>query len=359
MPMQHPVATGLTVRSFYPIVQSFYRGRGAAKVYCTYWDRFVESFGEMEIAALRPSDVMLQAQHAQTSAIRRRFHSNGISAQEHYISAARAFLHVALIDGMIERNVAQLVPMPTRSDSRRFALTSMQTQQLLMVAGATGRDRELDQLLIMFHYVTGARREGALNLQVGDLLQDRLLGAELDEKMARRRRVPITPILATKIEWLVRRRGDWDNVDSPVFLQRNGSAITRRRYNSLFDRLQREIPWAAEIGVTTHWLRHCAITEIDDVAGYAVAAAFAGHRPAGETATYVRSDYATVCAAQSKRLGFIHPMASGPDQRGVKDRVARQMMVEWGVPALQQLSEEAEAAMVLARRNASVHIPSA
>lgn len=230
--------------------------------------------------------------------------------------------------------------MPVRQDSRRFALSAMQVQQLLVVAGNTGRDRELDSLLIMFHYITGARREGALNLTVGDLLQDRLLGVELDEKMARKRRVPIMPKLQWRIEMLVKDRSDWNTPEAPVLVQRNGSPSTRRRYNSLLERLNREIPWAAEIGVTAHWLRHCAITEIDDVAGYAVAAAFAGHKPAGETATYVRADYAAVCSAQSRRLWFEHPMASGAgrDSRGVQNRIARQMLTEWGTagPMLRQ-----------------------
>ena len=44
--------------------------------------------------------------------------------------------------------------------------------------------------------------------------------------------------------------------------------------------------WAKQRGVSLHWLRHTAITNIDRIAGFAVAEAFAGHEPQGVTARY-------------------------------------------------------------------------
>jgi site-specific recombinase XerD len=62
--------------------------------------------------------------------------------------------------------------------------------------------------------------------------------------------------------------------------------LTRRRYNSLFERVQDALPWAARLGVSVHWLRHTTLTDISNAAGSRVAALYAGHEERSVTDVY-------------------------------------------------------------------------
>jgi integrase len=94
---------------------------------------------------------------------------------------------------------------------------------------------------------------------------------------------------------------------------RDGRAITYRRYDHLWTRIGRQLPWVATQQISTHWLRHTTLTWVERNFGYAVARAYAGHTDSGNepgaTATYVRASLAEVAAALAALTSEIHPLA--------------------------------------------------
>ena len=60
----------------------------------------------------------------------------------------------------------------------------------------------------------------------------------------------------------------------------DGHPITSRRYDHLWTRIGRQLPWVRTQQVSTHWLRHTTLTWVERNFGYAVARAYAGHTDA-------------------------------------------------------------------------------
>jgi hypothetical protein len=52
---------------------------------------------------------------------------------------------------------------------------------------------------------------------------------------------------------------------------RNGKPITNRRYNHVWDRLGRYLPWVTTLNVSAHWIRHTTLTWVDRNFSYATA----------------------------------------------------------------------------------------
>jgi integrase/recombinase XerC len=173
----------------------------------------------------------------------------------------------------------------------------------------------LDLLLVRFHLESGARREGALNLRVRDL-DDRRATAWLREKFGAEREQPISPSLVRLLTRHADARGGVA-ADDAVFRTRHGEPITRRRYNTIFDRARPCLPWADRTPVSAHVLRYTAINAIGRLAGYAVAQAFAGHAPPSVTGLYLRARLCDVAAAIAVLTDEPHPLA----ERGYSDLV--------------------------------------
>ena len=101
--------------------------------------------------------------------------------------------------------------------------------------------------------------------------------------------------------------------DGRLLRYANGRPITRRRYDHLWTRIGRHLPWVATQGISSHWIRHI-LTWVERNFGYAVARAYAGHTDsgseAGATSTYVRASLAEVAAALAALTGEPHPLAT-------------------------------------------------
>lgn len=90
-----------------------------------------------------------------------------------------------------------------------------------------------------------------------------------------------------------------------------GRPLTRRHYNTLFERLQAAIGWAERMGLCAHVLRHTAGTAVERIAGFAVASAFLGHAQGrGPTSIYTKATIHEVAAAVAKLTGEPHPLAT-------------------------------------------------
>jgi integrase len=93
-----------------------------------------------------------------------------------------------------------------------------------------------------------------------------------------------------------------------------GRPITTRRYDHLWTRLGRHLPWVATQQISTHWLRHTTLTWVERNFGYAVARAYAGHTDGGgevgATTTYIRASMQEVAIALAALTAEPHPLAS-------------------------------------------------
>ena len=65
--------------------------------------------------------------------------------------------------------------------------------------------------------------------------------------------------------------------DGRLLRYRDGRPITYRRYDGLWVRIGRHLPWVRTQQISTHWLRHTTLTWVERNFGFAVAHAYAGH----------------------------------------------------------------------------------
>jgi len=211
--------------------------------------------GRRKIDQLATSDITELGVWAQAMAVRRSTSVSGASAREHAIAACRRLFDIAIADGHLQHNPAKAVRKPQRQESRRTALTDEQVAEVFDVV----RDAETGWLTFLLE--TACRREGLL-----DLTPEKLHPARqtvlLDEKGGRVREQPVSRLM---MEYL-------QQPSCPIY------SWTRRRLDSLWTRVRRDLPWAGEIGLSTHWFRHTTITNVERVTRSPVlAAAFAGH----------------------------------------------------------------------------------
>lgn len=122
---------------------------------------------------------------------------------------------------------------------------------------------------------------------------------------------PVSPTLMTRLTQHSHRNPE---PNGQLLRYRNGRPITRRRYDHLWNRIGRELPWVTTRQITTHWLRHTTITWVERNFGYATARAFAAHaEPTGQdgtTLTYVTATDEEVATALATLTGEPHPMAT-------------------------------------------------
>jgi integrase/recombinase XerC len=102
--------------------------------------------------------------------------------------------------------------------------------------------------------------------------------------------------------------------DGQLLRYASGQPITSRRYDHLWVRISKQLPWVRTQRISTHWLRHTTLTWVERNFGYAVARAYAGHSDSGgdtgATSTYVRASPAEVAAALAALTGEPHPLAT-------------------------------------------------
>ncbi|MCZ2826053.1 MULTISPECIES: tyrosine-type recombinase/integrase [unclassified Modestobacter] len=260
------------------------------RLYEPYWKLMLKYHGDKELDDITPGHIRILSKIArdQQAGGRRRNHQNGIYAQEHLIAAARALFRWAIDEGYATRNPALQVEKPKRPDVTRHALSHAQVRELFESC-----ERDEDTVILRFLVETGCRREGILNLAPEHVRPARQT-VMLDEKNSARREQPVSRAMTLAL------LAD----DCPLY------GLTRRQMDGVWARVRRQVPWAEDLGVSSHWMRHYAITSVEQVAGYATAAAFAGHRLVrGATASYVKVGLPEVAAAFSRLWGEPHPCA--------------------------------------------------
>ncbi len=284
---------------------------GTLAVYGPYWNRIRNAWGTRLLSEPTPLEIKQLAEDTKSHIVVRRNTRGGRSAAEHLIGALRCLYRHAVDDGLISErdNPAMRVAKPRRLASNRRALLDSQLEQINIVAATTGNDPDLDTLIIRLHAETACRRGGALALRPFDLDREQCL-IRLREKGETERWQPVSPTLMGHLLTHGEQRGTGNHYDQ-LLRYRNCEPITNRRYDHLWTRLGRHLPWVAVQQISTHWLRYTTLTWVERHFGYAVARAYAGHngrRGDGTTATYVRADLYEVALALATLTGEAHPL---------------------------------------------------
>jgi len=281
------------------------------RAYSSYWKRLDARWGSRRIDEPTPTEIQQLAGEAQAQALVRRNSRGGRSAKENFIAAARCLYKHAVNDELIAEtaNPARKVSKPRRLPSTRRALPDAGLVEINNAAATTGDDPELDTLLIRLHTETACRRGGALNLRRRDLDEAQCL-IYLREKDGAVRWQPVSPTLMSYLLAHAEARGAV-HPDGPLLRYAHGEPITKRRYDHLWDRIGRHVPWVRTQLISTHWLRHTTLTWVERQFGYAIAHAYAGHHDASDsaTATYVKASLTDVATALAALTGEPHPLA--------------------------------------------------
>ncbi len=241
--------------------------------------------------------------------------SKGDGAVESHVDAMhRVFSHIQRSRYRAD-NPADFLRKSKRRKSTRRALESDEMAEVWAVTCAGGDDPMLDAIMVRLCRECGVRRQGAINLTIGDIdLATQLV--TLREKGDKSRVVPITKGLAEAIVTLATERGSTRPSDPalrylPKGLQPIGRPLSRKRFETWAKRVQRDLPASITIPVSAHWLRHTAGRSIERIAGQSVAAEFLGHEhPASVTYTYTKACALEVINAWSIMVGEKHPLAT-------------------------------------------------
>jgi integrase/recombinase XerC len=301
-----------TFAEYVPVVSAAVSD-GTRRAYGSYWNRITQQWAGRRLDEPTPSEIRQLMAHVKTHVVARRNARGGRSAQEHLVAALRCLYQRAVDDGLIAEadNPARKVAKPRRLPSTRRAVPDTRLAEINEVAATTGDDPDLDALLLRLHTETACRRGGALALRPGDLDPDQCL-ILLREKGETVRWQPVSPTLMNRL--IEHGRERHAPPDGQLLRYASGRPITYRRYDHLWTRLGRHLPWVATQQISMHWIRHTTLTWVERNFGYAIARAYAGHTDGGSetgaTSTYVRASLSEVAAALTALTGEPHPLAT-------------------------------------------------
>ncbi|WP_238005815.1 tyrosine-type recombinase/integrase [Dactylosporangium sp. AC04546] len=283
------------------------------RAYGSYWKRALTKWAGRPLDDIKASEIESLVEEVKATRVLRSNGRGGHGSAENMIAALRCLYRRAVADGYVTeaQNPALKVAKPKRLQSTRRALADARLAEVNAIAGTTGDDPALDALLIRLHTETACRRGGALALTVDDLDEEQCL-ILLREKGGTSRWQPVSPTLMRHLRQHADERCPEGSVQ--LLRYRDGRPVTRRRYDHIWVRLARHLPWVAKQKVSTHWLRHTTLTWVERNFGFAVAREFAGHaeggNDAGSTTTYVRATIHELAAAVAAMTGEPHPLAT-------------------------------------------------
>jgi integrase/recombinase XerC len=239
-----------TFADYVPVVSAAVTD-GTRRAYGSYWNRVVEQWGARHLDEPTPSDIRHLMTLVKAGAVQRRNGRGGRSSQEHLVAALRCLYRHAEDDGLIgeKDNPARKVNKPRRLPSTRRAVADTRLAEINQVAATTGDDPELDALILRLHTETACRRGGALALRPDDLDPVQCL-VQLREKGETVRWQPVSPTLMAA---LVRHASERHAPpDGRLLRYTNGRPVTYRRYDGLWVRIGRHLPWVRTQQISTH-----------------------------------------------------------------------------------------------------------
>jgi len=295
-----------TLGEFAPIATGLLTGR-TLDTYRHHIDRLVAKFSDRRMDDVSLLELERAAIEVRADAIARRGARHGFGAQESFVNATRFVFGCAVKAGHIRENPAVGLARPRRRRSPRRALSADELRSVFDAVLATSRDPELDLLILSFARETACRRDGILNLRVADLHPTPSI--TLYEKFDEQREIPTSQALLEALRTHATARGP---ASDRVFHYAGGSCLTDRRFDTIFSRVGRVLPWAKSLGVSLHWIRYSTLTDIRLTSGERVATAYAGHgdQAGGITALYTRASFEELQAA--------HRLLFSPDTQCVE-----------------------------------------
>ena len=247
-----------TFAEYVPVVSAAVTD-GTRRAYGSYWNRILDHWGERRLDEIALSEIRQLMSYVKTHVVARRNARGGRSATEHLVAALRCLYKHAEDDGLITpgENPARKVDKPRRLPSTRRAVTDDRLAEICQAAADGGDDPELDTLLLRLHTETACRRGGALALRPDDLDSGQCL-IRLREKGETVRWQPVSPtLMARLIEHGQERHAP---PGGQLLRYRTGRPITSRRYDGLWARIGRVLPWVRTQQISMHWIRHTTLT---------------------------------------------------------------------------------------------------
>ncbi len=298
------------------------------------------ALGDRPLASVRQADWDTLARWTQTRAQKRvavrnfargaagrATHSHdGRSAVEHLRNLVGKLYELAVGDKIpgVRDNLAVKMTHEARPAPKARGYSEAQLNELWNALFTSGsNDVELDMAIVWFCLETGARRGGPLTIRIGDLLfhagkvrlgekngkvdeqpaSDRLLAFLLGHAL-RRGDIVVANAEGLALEEIsvadVVTRRVVLRTDAPVLyyatpLKRTGPdgmlvsaphPLTRKRFETLWTRLKRELPWLDEIHGRPHDLRKTSASFVERAFGHAVAQGWLRHAAANVTDIY-------------------------------------------------------------------------
>lgn len=306
-----------TVREYRPRVDELCPER-SRDTYNTGFDRLVGSYGDRRLSAIHLADltalrdrtirevgqrIVDRAQLTGRPLRNYESRAHGYGAGENLVRSCRFFFRCAVDDALIVTSPADRLSVPRRPPAPERALTAEELHEIYTIAATTGGDPELDCLILDFLRETAARRGGALTLSLGALNTARR-SVTLAEKGGTTHEVPCSSSLLDRLIVHAYSRGAARPADG-VLRYADGRPITRKKFNSLFDRIDRHTTWTEALDVGAHWIRHTTLSDIAIATDIRIAAAYAGHSPdsVGVTFIYTRPTFEELRSAHDLVFG--------------------------------------------------------
>lgn len=270
-----------TVDEWVATCQSSYSD-GSLRGYLPYWRLLAEHHGHRRLNEITVADLsILLKSLSKPRYVEHRSFRGGDAAKRHAVQGWRSFFRKAEKDGYVTKNPALELDVPRRANNIRRGLTRDEVQKLFNFVSTTGYDPELDALILRFAFETGCRRGGLLTMQVEDINQSRQSVMVL-EKNNKKRELPVTKELMHSLLQHNYQRGDGKG---NVLRYKNSKPLTKRRLDSLFDRVKANPPFEGAENISLHWCRHTAGSWVERVSSEAISANYLGHQPTWSSVT--------------------------------------------------------------------------
>jgi len=295
------------------------------RVYDTNWKRLEALFGQVDIADLKASDVIEVALLAEKECIEywdevnKSREQRGLPLKEFTganrynacLDAISVVFNKAVEQELVPANRTHSIPRKEINTPKRHGLTKNQVEELLETALSGGNDPILDHLILWTQLETAARMGGILKLQMRDLDTQRQ-SITLVEKRSKKREQPVTKELMESLIRFAKSRGATQLSDFVFRYLPNKAGVsdplTSKRFETLWKRLGKNLPWVAIQSISGHYLRPTVLTWVDRTSGHSVARAYAGHSAGDITDSYTKVGFSEIVNAHSSITGTLHPL---------------------------------------------------
>ncbi len=319
---------------FDQLVQDFFLRRlidqrgASARTVESYRDAFELLFGYLEdhlgkrpsaltVADLDAPVVLDFLEHLET------VRHNSARTRNARLAAIHSFMrYVAVRDPASLPITTRVLAIPAKRFDRPVLgyLTREQIAAILAAPDRATWSGRRDAVLLAVAYNTGARVSELTALQVRDVLLENQSALQLHGKGRKQRVIPLWANTAAELRFWLRQKEQAQQ--SPVFPNRNGTAMTRSGVRDRLDRAvataQRSCPSLRGQRVSPHTIRHStAVHLLESGTDLAVIALWLGHSSPAVTHQYLEADLATKEATLS-RLSDLNP---GPARFRPRDRL--------------------------------------